>query len=63
KKRNIECSIHYPRPPHKQKAFLEYAQLELPITEKIHERVISLPMSPVLQNEEVQFVIDALNNY
>lgn len=60
---NIETLIHYPVAPHKQKAFLEYNNLSFPITERIHDEVLSLPISPVITNDEVSFVIDVLNKY
>jgi dTDP-4-amino-4,6-dideoxygalactose transaminase len=59
----IQTLIHYPIPPHKQQAYSEWNHLSLPITEKIHEHVLSLPMSPVLQEEEVTFIIDTINGY
>ncbi len=62
-KNNIQTLIHYPIPPHKQKAYIEYNNLALPITEKIHNEVLSLPISPVLNEEEVSYVIKILNNY
>jgi dTDP-4-amino-4,6-dideoxygalactose transaminase len=60
---HIESLIHYPVPPHKQKALAEYSYLKLPLTEKIHKRIISLPISPVITDKEVQTVIDILNTY
>ncbi len=59
----IQTLIHYPIPPHKQKAYKYYNHLSFPITEKIHEEVLSLPISSVMNNEEVQKVIDILNSY
>jgi dTDP-4-amino-4,6-dideoxygalactose transaminase len=59
----IQTLIHYPVPPHKQKALSDYNMLTFPITEKIHETVLSLPMSPVLTEEEVTFIIAILNKY
>jgi len=60
---DIGYLIHYPIPPHKQKALMSFKALYLPITESIHYTVVSLPMSPVMTNEEVQTVINALNHY
>ena len=60
---NIQTVIHYPIPPHKQKAFPEWNNLSFPITEKIHNEVLSLPMSPVLTDAEVVFLIEILNQY
>ena len=63
KQNGIETLIHYPIPPHQQNAFAEWKSLSFPVTEKIHREVLSLPISPVLTNEEVGFVIQILNEY
>jgi dTDP-4-amino-4,6-dideoxygalactose transaminase len=55
--------IHYPVPPHKQEALIEYANYSFPITEKIHEEVVSLPMSPVMTDDQVNVLIQILNKY
>lgn len=60
---NIQTLIHYPIPPHKQKAFSFLENLSFPITEKIHNEVLSLPISPVMTKDEVDFVIEILNKY
>ncbi|MDX6181906.1 DegT/DnrJ/EryC1/StrS family aminotransferase [Flavobacterium sp. Fl-77] len=60
---NIQTMIHYPIPPHKQKAFSAWNSLSFPITEKIHNEVLSLPMSPILTESEVGFIIEILNEY
>lgn len=59
----IQSLIHYPIPPHQQKAYQEWNDLSLPITEQIHEEVLSLPISPVMSDEEVSRVIDLLNQF
>ncbi|QOW10632.1 DegT/DnrJ/EryC1/StrS family aminotransferase [Kaistella flava (ex Peng et al. 2021)] len=59
----IQTLIHYPIPPHKQKAYKYYNHLTFPITEKIHNEVLSLPISPFMEEEEVQKVIELINNY
>lgn len=61
--KNIHTQIHYPTPPHKQEAYSEYSHLSLPITEKIHNEVLSLPISSVITEEQVQYVIDTINNF
>lgn len=63
KNNNIETLIHYPIPPHKQSAYFEYKYLKLPIAEKIHREVLSLPMSPVMSKVEVNKIVTAINNY
>lgn len=60
---NIQTVIHYPIPPHQQKALLEWNNLSLPVTEKIHQEVLSLPINPVLTETEVDFIVEVLNKY
>lgn len=59
----IQTVIHYPIPPHQQKAYKEWNNLSYPISEAIHREVLSLPLSPVLKPEEVDYVIETLNKY
>lgn len=61
KDNNIESLIHYPIPPHKQKALQNYSKLNLPITKTIHNEVVSLPLSPVLMDSEVNQIIKIIN--
>lgn len=59
----IQNLIHYPIPPHKQKAYKEWNDLSFPITEKIHAEVLSLPISSVLEDNEVFRIIEVLNKF
>lgn len=59
----IQTLIHYPIPPHKQQAYSQYKQLSLPITEKIHNEVLSIPIGPTMTNEEIFKVIEACNSF
>jgi dTDP-4-amino-4,6-dideoxygalactose transaminase len=59
----IQTVIHYPIPPHNQKALSLWNHLSLPITQKIHDEVLSLPISPVLTMDEVSFIVGILNKY
>ena len=59
----VQTLIHYPVPPHKQKAFKEWNQLSFPITEHIHQSVLSLPISPVMEGEDVARVVEAVNAF
>ena len=63
KDNGIETIIHYPIPPHKQEAYKEYNLLSLPITEKIHREVLSLPISPVMSREQAEEVVRVVNNF
>jgi dTDP-4-amino-4,6-dideoxygalactose transaminase len=60
---NIETLIHYPVPPHKQRAFKEMNHLTFPISEQIHREVLSLPLSPVMEEEQLQKVVEVLNGF
>ena len=57
----ISCIIHYPIPPHLQECYTEYSHLQLPITEQLANEVLSLPISQILSDEEVQYIIDTVN--
>jgi dTDP-4-amino-4,6-dideoxygalactose transaminase len=59
----IQTLIHYPIPPHKQMAYKEMNNITLHITEKIHREVLSLPISQILTQKELDLVINHLNNY
>jgi dTDP-4-amino-4,6-dideoxygalactose transaminase len=59
----VQTLIHYPIPPHKQKAYAAYSELSFPITEQIHEEILSLPLSAVMAIEELEIVVKAINNY
>lgn len=59
---NIQSLIHYPIPPHEQKAFKSMNYLVLPVTKVIHSEVLSLPMSPILNITETYQIINIINN-
>jgi dTDP-4-amino-4,6-dideoxygalactose transaminase len=59
----IETMIHYPIPPHKQKALSSWNHLSFPITEKIHNEVLSIPLNATLTDEEIEYIITILNRY
>jgi dTDP-4-amino-4,6-dideoxygalactose transaminase len=59
----IQTLIHYPIPPHHQECYPEYSGLSLPVTEKIHREVLSLPISPVMDMADVEYIIKVVNNY
>jgi len=61
--RGIGSVIHYPVPPHRQPAYEEWSHLNLLITERIHREVLSLPIGPLLSDEEVAAVIESLQSY
>ena len=59
----VQTLIHYPIPPHKQEAYKDWNSQSFPISEKIHQEVLSLPISPVMEKEEIAKVIELLNKF
>jgi dTDP-4-amino-4,6-dideoxygalactose transaminase len=59
----IQTVIHYPVPPHKQPAYSAWNKDSYPISEKIHEQVISLPISPVMNDNEYKQVVEVINRF
>ncbi|MCS3532428.1 DegT/DnrJ/EryC1/StrS aminotransferase family protein [Chryseobacterium sp. JUb7] len=59
----IQTLIHYPIPPHRQQAYKEWNDMSFPISEKIHQEVLSLPISPVMSDEEVNKIIEIINKF
>lgn len=59
---HVQTLIHYPIPPHKQRAYKEMNGLSFPITENIHKNILSLPISGVMDLDDVATVIAAINS-
>ena len=59
----VQTLIHYPIPPNKQLAYAAMNHLDFPITNTIHDQVLSLPISPVTTQEEITKIIDVINSY
>ncbi len=62
-KQGIQTLIHYPIPPHKQGAYREWEGRSYPLSEEIHATELSLPISPVLTDEQVDYVIRKVNGW
>ena len=60
---HIGYLIHYPIAPHRQEALAAYKSLHLPVTDSIHDTVVSIPISPIMTKTDVQTIINALNHY
>jgi dTDP-4-amino-4,6-dideoxygalactose transaminase len=58
----VQTLIHYPIPPHKQGAYPQWNNLSFPVTENIHEQILSLPISPVMTDDQVKNVIRIINS-
>lgn len=59
----IQTMIHYPIPPHKQQAYQGFNNISLPLTENIHETVLSLPIDPSMEDSAVNEVIKFVNAF
>lgn len=63
----VQTLIHYPIPPHHQECYANESwntpRLSLPITEKIHEQELSIPMNQAVSMEEAKIVVDKLNRF
>ena len=59
----IQTLIHYPIPIHKQKAYEEYENLNLPLTEQIHQEVLSLPIGEHISNMDLSYVVKVVNEF
>jgi dTDP-4-amino-4,6-dideoxygalactose transaminase len=59
----IGSDIHYPIPPHKQLAYKEWNADSYPVSERIHEEVVSIPLNTTLTDEEVSYIIEKINLY
>lgn len=59
--KGIGTNIHYPIPPHKQECYKDWNDIFLPVTERIHKCELSLPMSPCLTHEQIDYVIETIN--
>lgn len=61
--KGVQTLVHYPLPPHRQRALQQFAELSLPVTERLHDEVLSLPISPLLIPDDVSRVVDAVNSF
>ncbi len=59
----VQTLIHYPIPPHKQECYKEWNNRVYPITEKIHDEELSIPMNQIVSAEEAKIVVDFLNSF
>lgn len=59
----ISAGIHYPVPPHLQKANKEYNGLSLPITERLAHEVVSLPIAPYLMEDDIRYIAAVINRF
>jgi dTDP-4-amino-4,6-dideoxygalactose transaminase len=63
KQNDIITEIHYPLPPHKQKALSFLSGLSFPVSEEIHSTTLSLPISTIHSREDIYRIVDVLNRF
>lgn len=63
KENGVQTDIHYPIPPHLQRAYSQWGRPSLPVTERIHREELSLPVSQVLTEEECKEVTRLINDF
>jgi dTDP-4-amino-4,6-dideoxygalactose transaminase len=59
----VATVIHYPIPPHLQRAYREFNHFKFPVTERIHQQVVSLPIDPYMTEAEINSVIEVVNRF
>lgn len=59
----VQTLIHYPIPPHQQQAYPQWNEISFPLTECIHQQVLSLPISPIMTAADAHSVVDACNRF
>jgi dTDP-4-amino-4,6-dideoxygalactose transaminase len=62
-KQEIQTLIHYPVPPHQQQAYAELNSQKFPLTEAIHNEVLSLPIGPTITEDQVLHVVNSVNKF
>ncbi|MCW8884113.1 MAG: DegT/DnrJ/EryC1/StrS family aminotransferase [Motiliproteus sp.] len=63
KNRGVETVVHYPKPPHFQRCYKKFEDLNLPIAENLAKEVISLPIFPGMKSEEINTIINAVRSF
>ncbi|RQE07102.1 DegT/DnrJ/EryC1/StrS family aminotransferase [Prevotella intermedia] len=63
KENGVQTMIHYPIPPHKQKAYKEWNALSFPITERIHREELSIPCNQTMSLDDAELIVTLLNNF
>jgi dTDP-4-amino-4,6-dideoxygalactose transaminase len=63
KEKEIETAVHYPIPPHKQLAYVEFNHCNFPITEYIYATELSLPCNSLLNLSDLEYIIEMVNSW
>lgn len=63
KEKGIPCGAYYPRPVNTQTAYAKWNTRSLPVCEKLSKTVLSIPMTPYLDNEQLDYIIGCMNEF
>ena len=63
KENGIPCGVYYPRPVHTQTAYAKWNTRALPVCEKLSKTALSIPMTPYLDNEDLDYIIRVMNEF
>ena len=59
----IPCGAYYPRPVNTQTAYAKWNTRSLPVCERLSKTALSIPMTPYLDNEDLDYVIARMNEF
>lgn len=59
----VQTLIHYPIPPHKQEAYSEWDRESFEISTSLHNEVLSLPISSIINEQQIVTIINLVNNF
>ena len=59
----VDTQIHYPLPPHQQECYPEYNHFSFPLTERLSQEILSLPISSYMEKEELTIIAEAINHF
>jgi len=62
-RQGIQSQVHYPLPAHRQPAYADLHGIRLPLTERLHDEVLSLPIGPTLREDAVERVVEACQTF
>ncbi|HCZ3377817.1 TPA: DegT/DnrJ/EryC1/StrS family aminotransferase, partial [Escherichia coli] len=60
---SVQTLIHYPIPIHKQLAYNNLNTYSYPITEKLHDEILSLPIGSFLSIEDADYIVSLINEF
>lgn len=62
-KDGVSTGVHYPIPVHRQPCYREFAGYDLPLSDRLAAEVLSLPMSPVMDSADIDYVVESVRRF